>query len=178
MPDDKQSNVRLGSLRGMIWIFLIVLIVLGIRAEMRKRPAPKPANTAAAGIEKPTTDVLNISRCGEVVSADYKNATELKQIEVVLQADCASGRIEVPKGTTGVSTCASAPVTGNWYFPGDPRFPVPFTDKACGGKYPDADQALKKSNDHTWGMPVAFDLQNPQNYKVKVTILLQRNPTW
>lgn len=177
------SCFRLVGAKTLSRISTMAFVVITI---MLLRGGSGPVNGATRGntadrigpqseYREPDSDVLNV-KCGELISADYGNATKLRRVIVVLPPNCSSGAIKPPNKTTGISTCASAPITGDWYFPNAPRVPVPFTDRACGEGYPDATQAPRENEDHTWGIPIALGLQNPQPFKVKVIVTFQGNP--
>ncbi len=115
--------------------------------------------------------------CGEAFGPSLRDMTRIDKAVFTEPPDCVSGIIMVPKNAINVDvrTEDGAPIAGNWYYPEsdvDSQDANPLSNLR---KVPFADEE-NGINNHTWGVPVAFDLENPQSEKVRIEVRFSHNP--
>lgn len=104
--------------------------------------------------------------CGEAIGPDLREKTKVDKALFIVPAECESGIIMLPRNLNNMTVEGSEPVTGNWYFKNN-------GDEKEGSlnmrKSPWAASTNNGELHHTWGIPTAFDINNPQKDSVTVT---------
>lgn len=179
---DEPARKRL--VRTARWVVVAVSCLVGIlllvfslaKEDLTQLTTPQNTTGPNASNAKEYNPTYELA-CGEALGPSLRDLTKIDKAILVEPPDCVSGIIMVPKNAfnVDVKTPDGAPIAGNWYYQKSGVAPgtnllsnlrkVPFADEENG------------INDHTWGIPIGFDLRNPQVEKVTVIARFSHNPT-